>query len=74
MNEKKKRLLNIIKNESLGIPEETIRILNEDITKLLSEYFVLSDEVDIELTEGVNETKIAVTARATAIKNVKILD
>ena len=66
------RLQKLLKNDYFHIPDETVKLLNRDLYRLLSSYF--DDLTDFDLkVDFSDEYNITFTARASSVKDLKVL-
>lgn len=67
------RLSSVIEKDRLIITSETSSLIVYDIKRLLDSYFNVEGEVNLTVNEGVGGYDLTVTAKASGIKNFKIL-
>ena len=67
------RLSSVIEKDRLIITSETSSLIVYDLKRLLDSYFNVEGEVNLTVNEGVNGYDLIVTARASGIKNFKVL-
>lgn len=67
------RLDSVIEKDRLIITSETSSLIVYDLKRLLDSYFNVEGEVNLTVNEGVGGYDLIVTAKASGIKNFKIL-
>jgi hypothetical protein len=67
------RLDSVIEKDRLIITSETSSLIVYDLKRLLDSYFNVEGEVNLTVNEGIGGYDLIVTAKASNIKNFKIL-
>lgn len=67
------RLDSVIEKDRLIITSETSSLIVYDLKRLLDSYFNVEGEVNLTVNEGVGGYDLIVTAKASSIKNFKML-
>lgn len=75
-NDQMTRLKKLLFNDYINIPNSAFEVLKSDLIKLLQSYFELREgsvELDVD-TDSDGNFSIRLTAEATHVKELKILD